>query len=306
MPHALILEPSAKINLTLHVGPKRHDGYHDLRTLLQSISLHDTLTVSARTGPFALVCRTPGVPSDRTNLVWRAAETLWAAMGRAGDPRDAHIKLDKAIPSQAGLGGGSADAAAALVGLNTLWGARLPRRELMRLGATLGSDVAFFFQGGTALGADRGQELYPVDDVERMGVVIIKPSFGVSTAEAYGWLDADRAAPDRGSDAPGAGARQGRAGATGVEMGWPGGPVHLSNDLMAPVVRRHPQVREMVEACLAHGALGAQMSGSGSAVFGLFPESAATQAARRLRRPDWLVLVARTQTRREAARHMGL
>lgn len=308
MARTLILQPSAKINLTLHVGPRRQDGYHDLRTLLQSITLHDTLTVSGRRGPFGLACRTPGVPADRTNLVWRAAEVLWAALGREGEPRDAHIKLEKAIPSQAGLGGGSADAAAALSGLNALWGARLPRRELMRLGATLGSDVPFFFQGGTALGVGRGQELYPVDDVERMGVVIIKPSFGVATAEAYGWLDADRAerggrrkgdiaGPAGVAEAPGRGA---------VEMGWPSGPVRLSNDLMGPVARRHPAIDEMVQACLGCGALGAQMSGSGSAVFGLFPEAAAAKAARQLKRPDWLVIVARTQSRREAARRIGL
>lgn len=301
MPRTLILQPSAKINLTLQVGPRRPDGYHDLRTLLQSITLHDTVTLSARIGPFGLACRTPGVPSDRTNLVWRAADALWAAMGRAGEPRDAHIKLEKVIPSQAGLGGGSADAAAALVGLNTLWGARKSRRDLMRLAAGLGSDVPFFLQGGTALGLGRGQELYPVDDVERKGVVIIKPSFGVSTADAYGWLDADRAASNGGDQVEANGHAR-----PAVEVGWPIGPVRLSNDLTAPVARRHPVVAEIIETCLSLGAEGAQMSGSGSAVFGLFPEAAASRAARELRRPDWLVLVARTQSRREAAKHMGL
>jgi 4-diphosphocytidyl-2-C-methyl-D-erythritol kinase len=292
MARTLILQPSAKINLTLHVGPRRRDGYHDVRTLLQSVTLHDTLTVSARRGPFGLACRTPGVPADRTNLVWRAAEVLWTALGREGEPRDAHIKIEKAIPSQAGLGGGSADAAAALSGLNALWGARLPRRELMRLGATLGSDVPFFLQGGTALGVGRGQELYPVDDVGRMGVVIIKPSFGVATADAYGWLDADRAALG--------GRRNGDiAGPAGVAAA-------LSNDLMGPVARRHPAIDEIVQACLGCGALGAQMTGSGSAVFGLFAESAAAKAARQLKRSDWLVIVARTQSRREAASRMGL
>lgn len=295
------LRPSAKINLMLHVGPRREDGYHDLRTLLQSITLHDTLTISARRGPFGLACRTPGVPSDQTNLVWRAAQTLWEAMGQAGEPRDAHVKLEKAIPSQAGLGGGSADAAAALVGLNVVWGARKSRRDLMRLAARLGSDVPFFLQGGTALGAGRGEELYPVDDTQRMGVVVIKPSFGVSTADAYAWLDQDRqAAGTSGTDTP----AEGRS--RDVEIGWPSGPLTLSNSLMAPVARRHPGIGEMVEACLAHGALAAQMTGSGSAVFGLFSENTASRAARQLKRPDWLVLVARTQSRREAARSMGL
>lgn len=300
MARVLILEPSAKINLTLQVGPRRPDGFHDINTLLQSITLHDTLTLSARRGPFGFACRTPGVPADRSNLVWKAAEALWAAMGREGDPRDAHIKLDKAIPSQAGLGGGSADAAAALVGLNTLWGARKSRRELMGMGAHLGSDVPFFLQGGTALGTGRGEDLYPVDDVERMGVIVIKPSFGVSTADAYRWLDVDRGATGSVPPAPPA------PGSQPVEVGWPSRSVRLVNDLMAPVVQRHPAVREMVEACLAAGAVAAQMSGSGSAVFGLFPESTAARAARQLKRPDWLVLMARTQSRREAARRIGL
>ncbi len=303
MARTLILRPSAKINLTLHVGARRADGYHDLRTLLQSVTLHDTLTISERRGPFGLACRTPGVPSDRSNLVWKAAEVLWAAMGRTGDPRDAHVKIDKTIPSQAGLGGGSADAAAALVGLNTLWGAHQSRRDLMHLATRLGSDVPFFFQGGTALGTGRGEELYPVDDVQRLGVVIVKPSFGVSTAEAYAWLDADRASD--AAEAP-AGQPEGRGSVAEVELGWPNGPVRLENDLMAPVGRRHPVIGEIIEACLSLGASGAQMSGSGSAVFGLFPESGAARAARRLRRPDWLVLVAQTQSRREAARRMGL
>src|SRR5687767_3502079 len=274
MARTLILQPSAKINLTLHVGEKRDDGYHDLRTLLQSITLHDTLTFSTRRGPFSLACRMPGVPSDRSNLVWRAAEALWAALGRMGEPRDAHIKLDKAIPSQAGLGGGSADAAAALVGLNKLWGGRFSRRVLMRLGAQLGSDVPFSFQGGTALGIGHGEELYPVDDVERMGVVIIKPSFGVSTADAYGWLDADR------SSATGTGDPEfmDLSRSDSVEVGWPSGPLALSNDLMGPVARRHPAVLEIVSACLSLGTIGAQMTGSGSAVFALFPESVAPKA----------------------------
>jgi 4-diphosphocytidyl-2-C-methyl-D-erythritol kinase len=125
--------------------------------------------------------------------------------------------------------------------------------------------------------------------------VVIKPSFGVATAEAYGWLDADRASG--GTERPGGPA---------VEVGWPSGPLPLWNDLMGPVGRRHPAIAEMVQACLACGATGAQMTGSGSAVFGLFPESITSKAARHLKRPDWLVQVARTQTRREAARHMGL
>lgn len=296
MPRTLTLRPSAKVNLTLRVGTRQASGFHDVRTVLQSIALHDTLTVSARRGPLGLVVGAPGVPSDRTNLVWRAAELLWRDAGRSGDPRDAHLRLEKAIPPAAGLGGGSADAAAALAGLNVIWDLRRSRRDLMRLGAELGSDVPFFFVGGTALGAGRGDEVYPLDDVARLSVVVIKPSFGVATADAYGWLDTDRAA----------GARDVRRAAREVEVGWPAGPIALENDLEGPVARRQAGVTEMVEACLSQGAIGAAMTGSGSAVFGLFAGTSAARAARRLARPDWLVLVTRTLTRREAGRRIGL
>jgi 4-diphosphocytidyl-2-C-methyl-D-erythritol kinase len=292
----VILRPPAKINLTLRVGPLRPDGYHDVRTLLQSIAVSDTLTVTPRRGPFALSTRALGVPVDRENLVWRAAALLWQALEREGDPRDAHVRLEKQIPVAAGLGGGSADAAAALVGLNRAWGARWPRRELIRLAARLGADVPFFLQGGTALGVGRGDELYPVDDLARFGIVILKPTFGVTTPDAYRWLDEDRSAGI--SDEPPRG--------PGVEVGWPGGPVAIGNDLEPPVARRHPDVARMVEACHAAGALGAAMTGSGSAVFGVFPPAAVRTAARRLKRPGWLVLATRTLTRREAARRMSL
>jgi 4-diphosphocytidyl-2-C-methyl-D-erythritol kinase len=299
MSRSLVLRPSAKINLTLRVGPARADGFHDVRSVMQSIALSDTLTLSTRKGPFVLATRAPGVPADRTNLVWRAAEVLWRALRRPGDPSDTHVKLEKQIPSAAGLGGGSADAAAALAGLNRLWGGKLSQRDLIRLAAELGSDVPFFLLGGTALAAGRGEELYPLADVPRLGVVIIKPSFGVQTAEAYRWLDEDRAAETASS---------GPAPAE-LEVGWPQATVSLVNDLEPPVARRHPGIQEIVKACREAGALGAAMTGSGSAVFAIFPESAGQRAVRRLKllnRSDWLVLLTRTLSRREAGRRVGL
>jgi len=298
MSRILVLRPSAKINLTLRVGPRLPDGYHEVRTLLQSVALSDSLTLAARRGPFALATRTPGVPADRDNLVWKAAELLWRSAGRTGEPRDAHVKLEKGIPSAAGLGGGSADAAAALVGLNTLWDLRRPRRELLKLASMLGSDVPFFLQGGTAFGVGRGDELYPVDDIHRLGLIVIKPSFGVSAADAYRWLDEDRAAGEASES--GAGVRR------DLEVGWPNGPIALGNDLEEPVSRRHPAIREMVAACLREGAAAAAMTGSGSAVFGVFSEASAKRAIRRLQRPDWLVQLTRTLSRQESRRRLGL
>lgn len=298
MSRALVLRPHAKINLTLRVGPTRPDGYHEVHTLLQSIALSDSITITGRSGPLGLLSRAPGVPTDRTNLIWRAAELLWRTMGRAGDPRDAHIKLEKQIPVAAGLGGGSADAAAALVGLNTVWDARKSRRDLIKLSAALGADVPFFLQGGTAIGTGRGEEIYPVDDISRFGVIVIKPSFGVSSGDAYRWLDEDRLSP------PGSATAVDGAQPREIEVGWPSLPVVLQNDLEAPVTKRHPVIAELVQACLRHGALGAAMSGSGSAVFGIFPESVARRAAQQLQRPDWLVLLTRTLQRGEASRRM--
>ena len=295
MARALVLRPPAKINLTLRVGPRRPDGFHDIRSLMQSIALSDTLALTPRAGPLALHVRGHGVPADRENLVWRAAELLWRAQGHTGDPRDAYINLEKSIPSAAGLGGGSADAAAALIGLNVLWGARRTSADLITLSAELGSDVPFFLQGGTALCAGRGDEVYPVDDIARLGLILIKPSIGVATADAYRWLDEDRAAGSVDSTHPGR-----------LDLGWPVGPIALVNDLAAPVARRHPVIAEMIDACRQAGAMAAGMTGSGSAVFAAFSEAAAKRVVRRLRRPDWLVILTRTLARREAARHIGL
>ena len=297
MARTFTLRPFAKINLTLRVGVRDPNGYHDVRTVLQSIALADKLRVIQRRGPFGLGVSGRGVPDDRTNLVWRAAEQLWRRAGRAGEPQGVHIHLTKNIPAGAGLGGGSADAAATLVALNAVWDLKLPPQELTSIAAGLGSDVPFFLCGGTAVGVGRGTEVYPLTDAPRMGVVIIKPSFGVSTADAYGWFEADRAA----QVADGA-----RRPARRVDLGWPTGPVLLDNDLQPPVGRRHPALADIVDACLAQGARAALMTGSGSAVFGLFDGLAAARVARRLQRPDWLVIPTRTLNRREAGRGMSL
>jgi 4-diphosphocytidyl-2-C-methyl-D-erythritol kinase len=295
MSKSVVLRPSAKINLSLAIGPRRPDGYHEVRTILQSIALHDTLRVTARRGPFALATRGLAAPADRTNLVWRAAAMLWTSMGRRGEPSGIDVQLIKRIPAQAGLGGGSADAAAALVALDTIWGARRSRQDLIALAAQLGADVPFFLVGGAALGVARGEFLYPLADVRPVDVLIVLPEFGVSTADAYAWLDRDREAGLPLESAGGS-----------IDLGWPTGPLRTGNDLQAPVVRRHPAVREIVEKCLRAGALAASMSGSGSAVFAAFPAGKAPRAARSLSRHDWRIVATRTLTRREAIARVGL
>jgi 4-diphosphocytidyl-2-C-methyl-D-erythritol kinase len=233
---------------------------------------------------------------DRDNLVWRAAVAFWQALGKTGEPRVVHARLEKQIPVAAGLGGGSADAAATLAGLNQLWDARWSRRALMDLGATLGADVPFFLHGGTALGVGRGEEIYPVDDVARLGVVIIKPSWGVATAEAYRWLDDDRRDATPPPDRP----------VAEIDVGWPTGSVRLANDLESPVAHRHPEILTMIDALRREGATASAMTGSGAAVYAVLPEPQARRVAMRVKRPEWLVLLTRTLTRREAVRRIGL
>ena len=265
--NVITVRAPAKINLSLRVVGVRDDGYHELRTIFQSIALHDTLTIRRRRGPFALLCDDPACPADRTNLVWRAARRVWAASGRRGALRDVEIRIAKRIPPQAGLGGGSSDAAAVLRALGTLWHATDVR--LREIAASLGADVPYFFEGGTALGLDRGDVLYPLVDHRAAWVTLVLPGYGVSTAEAYAWWD-EFGGPHK--------ARPTHVGRTLL-----GPPLDLRNDLQGPVAAHHPEIAQMASALRRAGAFQAAMSGSGSAVFGLFEgRPAADRAARAL------------------------
>ena len=190
--HPVIVRAHAKINLDLRVLGPRADGFHELRTVFQAISLHDTIRCVPREGPFAIECAAAGVPLDASNLIWRAAEALWRALRRSGPVRDIVIRLEKRIPLEAGLGGGSADAAATLVGLAEAWRVPVRPTQLTDVAGALGADVPFFLAGGTALGLGRGDEIYPLADLPRHWIVLLVPGFGVSTREAYGWYDAER------------------------------------------------------------------------------------------------------------------
>ena len=172
---AVSVRAHAKINLDLRVLGRRPDGYHELRTVFQSLALHDTVSCEQRSGPFAIECDTAGVPLDRSNLVWRSAQALWRAVRRTGDVRDVVVRLTKKIPMQAGLGGGSADAAASLLALARLWKTSVRPAQLMDVAVTIGADVPFFLAGGTALGLGRGDEIYPLADLPRHWVVLLMP-----------------------------------------------------------------------------------------------------------------------------------
>jgi 4-diphosphocytidyl-2-C-methyl-D-erythritol kinase len=285
----LMARAHAKVNLDLRVLGTRPDGYHELRTVFQSIELHDVVTAEAVPGPFVLRCRTRAVPTDERNLVWRAAVSLWRALGRGDAPRDTEVTIEKAIPMEAGLGGGSADAAAALQALARLWGGA-PMSLLREVGGAIGSDVPFFLSGGTALGLGRGDEIYPLVDLPRHWVVVVRPPFGVSTAEAYGWYDEDRAA----------GVREPRGDLQMLPVPWPSRAAQMINDLEPPVIRRHPEILALKQALRESGAVAASMSGSGSAVFGLFrTRPAAVRALQTLPRTGGAALLSRTLTRAE-------
>jgi len=272
----------AKINLSLHVLGRRADGYHELRTIFQSIALHDTLTIRRSRGGFELTSTDPRCPADRTNLVSRAAEQVWNAAGRRGLPQGVAVDIVKRIPVEAGLGGGSSDAAAAIRAFGTLW--RVDEARQRDIAAALGADVPYFLEGGTVLGLERGDLLFPLIDRPAGWLVVVVPAIAVSTREAFDWFDhVDRSR--YGGQVP------------------VGGPVPV-NDLEASVVGRHPEIGRLITSLREQrGASAAGMSGSGSAVFATFEKRAdAERAARRVGRddprpPHRLVTVAQTLAR---------
>lgn len=243
----------AKINLALRVGERREDGYHELSTVFQAVSLYDTVT-ACHAGEVSVTVVGEGagqVPTGDANLAVRAARLLAA---RAGVRAGVRLRLDKAIPLAGGMAGGSADAAGALVACDTLWGTDLGRPELLALAAQLGSDVPFALHGGTALGTGRGVELTDVLARGRYHWVLALAGAGLSTAQVYSVYD-----------------QLGRPPAAAVEPVLAalraGDPVALAaalvNDLQPAALRLRPELSRLLEAGLAAGALGAVVSGSG-------------------------------------------
>ena len=193
----ITLRIPAKINLSLDITGRRADGYHTLRSVFQTVGLYDRLTVAKTDAdtPLSLACDTPGVPCDRTNLVWRAAELLLG-----GNPRGIRMQLEKGIPSQAGMGGGSADCAAALLGIRRLLGLPVTDEELHTLAAGLGADVPFFLRGGTVLCEGIGERMTPLAQVPPFTLILAKGEAGISTPAAYRALDALTEKPNPATD----------------------------------------------------------------------------------------------------------
>jgi 4-diphosphocytidyl-2-C-methyl-D-erythritol kinase len=268
----VVARAPAKINVHLAVGPLRRDGFHELQTVFFAVSLYDTVTVEAGDGlSLALTGEGDGeVPTDRRNLVWRAAELL---ARHAGVPADAAIRVDKAIPAAAGLAGGSADAAATLVALDAFWGTGADRTELDRLAAKLGSDVPFSLHGGVALGTGRGEQLSPVLARRPWHWVLGIAGEGLPTPSVYAELDrlrADGRVPDgeraHAADAVLAALRSGPVGALAAAM---------RNDLQAAALSLRPDLRRALRAAEEAGAEAALVSGSGPTVAALVADEPA-------------------------------
>ena len=277
----LALNAAAKVNLTLEVLGRRADGYHEITTVMQTVDLADRLVLEEADG-FELRTAGPGVPTDATNLALRAALALRDA---AGVDQGVRIRLDKRIPVAAGLGGGSTDAAAVLVGLNRLWRLRWPLARLDTVAVTLGMDVPFFLRGGTALGTGRGERLQPLDG-PGLALVLINPGVGASTAETYGRVTSVMYTGGEHSRAVVAALRSRRTGRIAD---------HLYNGLEAALGPVQQQVVKIKAALMAAGALGAAMSGSGPTVFGLARSwEHARQLRARLARVSWSCWAVRT------------
>ena len=250
----------AKINLGLEVLGKRPDGYHDIKTLFQWIDLHDTLAFELLETPeIRLSGDDPSVPWDETNLVHRAARLL---QERSGTRLGAEIRVEKRIPAGRGLAGGSGDAAMTLHALDRLWDCRTSRQDLRALGATLGSDVAYFLEGGLCLGEGRGERLTPLPDLPNLSLVLALPDFPVPTAQIYANLGSASLTSDpKDSKISGF-----------LEAGDFG---FLENRLEETIFSFYPQLKEYKSLFREHGAELSLVTGSGSAVYGLFRDRGA-------------------------------
>ena len=259
----------AKINWMLDVLHRRADGYHELRTIFQTVSLYDRLRITKTAGAIEIACDDARVPSDETNLAYKAASLLRDALGESNGAR---IEIEKRIPVAGGLGGGSSNAAMTLLGLARIWRIEPTEPELFRVAERLGSDVPFFLLGGTALGIGRGEEVYPLEEVACPHMLLANAGVAVSSADAYARLS--RLTTDEPLRIIPFALRA----AKGIhEL-----PFAASNDLESVVLAAHPEIAEVKRKLLEAGARHAIMSGSGGTVFGVFDNLEASERGRLL------------------------
>ncbi|HYJ45853.1 MAG TPA: 4-(cytidine 5'-diphospho)-2-C-methyl-D-erythritol kinase [Pyrinomonadaceae bacterium] len=268
------LRAPAKVNLSLRVVGKRRDGYHLIDTIMVPVSLYDEIEIKrAKPGAkLTVTCDDPKIPSGKNNLAYKAAALI---LGKAAEQRPVAIHIRKRIPAGAGLGGGSSDAAAVLIGVNRLLRLGKSRRELMKLAVKIGADVPFFILGRPARARGIGERLKALKRGPSLWLVIAYPGFPISTGWAYHSLDFKLTK---------------NPGKTSLNRHvWPlrGHALELVNDLEKPVLRRYSKVARLKRRLAEAGAAGTLMSGSGSSVFGLFSSGdKAKKAFLRLERGD--------------------
>ena len=267
----------AKLNLTLDILRRRPDGYHDLRMVMQSVSLHDTVTVTETAGPdIAVTCDQGDLPAGPGNIAWKAADQFFRDMDLP--PRGLDIALEKHIPAQAGMAGGSADGAAVLRILRDWYAPDLPDAELASIGAAVGSDVPFCVLGGTALAEGRGEILTPLPSLPECTILICKPDFGLSTPALFGRVRVEelKDRPDHAALTAALAAGDLSAVARNLK--------NVFEEVLTAEERR--EIAAIEKTMLDGGALGAVMTGSGPTVFGLWlsgETKGAAAAAERLR-----------------------
>jgi 4-diphosphocytidyl-2-C-methyl-D-erythritol kinase len=260
------LHSAAKVNLSLDVLSRRADGYHVIRTILQSVGLYDTLRLTMTESGIGLRCNRAELESQ-TNLCWKAAALLRETSGVASGVA---IELTKHIPMGAGLGGGSGNAAATLLALNRLWNLNWNVEQLHPLAQQLGADVPFFLRGGCALAGGIGDELTPLPDALDAWLVLVQPHFALPTREVYEWWDDAALDVAPSTDAMLSALKNHDA----KEIGQ-----SLDNMLEAVVAPRFPEIGFIKTQLLERGATGAAMTGTGSVVFGIFADETPAQAA---------------------------
>ena len=265
----LTLPAFAKINLYLRVLGRRDDGYHEIDTILQTISLHDTLTFEVTDdSEITLWCDDPSVPADQRNLVWRAAQAL---RQRESEKRGVRIRLVKRIPAQAGLGGGSSDAAVTLLALMYLWQVDLTNDELREIAGNLGADVPFFLVGGLARGTGTGRLIEPIKGGTETHLLVVKPNFAVPTADAYAALG--RVALTS-SDS-----KFILSSSRADDFSGKLNPNGLHNDFETAIFELAPEIERAKKALTRSGAAGTLLAGSGAAVFAVFDNQDAQERA---------------------------
>lgn len=298
MDSGLTVPAFAKINLSLHVLGKRADGYHDLNTVFQTISLRDTIKIAATdNSEIRLSCDDRHLAIDETNLVIRAAESLRT---RFATKKGANIRLEKRIPVKAGLGGGSADAAATLLALAYLWKLSATRQDLAALGSRLGADVPFFLFGGTARGTGIGDNVAPLRDASEKFLLIIKPNADTDTSDAYKALD-ERSLTTLNSKTI-------LSSSQPTEYFDSGTFASLENDFEEVIFDLEPEIARAKAVLMRSGAEAAALAGSGSAVFGIFDgEDAQRRAIQAIElETGWRVFPCKTVGRDDYARAFGV